>query len=292
MIQQQSQGYVAPESWTHGSSEMRVRWLRQGLQSGDPAACDTFKRRALMQVLTPSKTWDVCIVGSGAGGGMAAKVLAEAGAEVRAARGRPDLGRRQGRRDVRVELRLAAARQGPPRPAVRRVRRLHRRLGHRGRALHRRAAAASSCGSAAACSAAARTTGAASRCASGPGTSRRRSRDGLGDDWPIGYDDIKPYYDQPRPAGRHLRLERGHRERARRHLPAAAEAALLRARDPEGLQGARHPGDPVAAVDPDAGRTAAAPPATTAASAAAAARRSSNFSTPSVLLPPALATGR
>jgi len=42
MIQQQSQGYVAPESWTHGSSEMRVRWLKQGLQAGDPAACDTF----------------------------------------------------------------------------------------------------------------------------------------------------------------------------------------------------------------------------------------------------------
>jgi len=44
MIQQQSQGYVAPESWTHGSSEMRVRWFRQGLTSGDPASCDTFKR--------------------------------------------------------------------------------------------------------------------------------------------------------------------------------------------------------------------------------------------------------
>jgi predicted metalloprotease len=43
MIQKQSLGYVAPESWTHGSSEMRVRWLRQGLQSGDPASCDTFK---------------------------------------------------------------------------------------------------------------------------------------------------------------------------------------------------------------------------------------------------------
>jgi len=43
MIQQQSQGYVAPESWTHGSSQMRVRWLRQGLTSGDPASCDTFK---------------------------------------------------------------------------------------------------------------------------------------------------------------------------------------------------------------------------------------------------------
>ncbi len=43
MIQQQSQGYVAPESWTHGSAERRMRWLRQGLEAGDPSACDTFK---------------------------------------------------------------------------------------------------------------------------------------------------------------------------------------------------------------------------------------------------------
>ena len=43
MIQRQTRGETAPESWTHGSSEMRVRWLRQGLQSGDPAACDTIK---------------------------------------------------------------------------------------------------------------------------------------------------------------------------------------------------------------------------------------------------------
>jgi hypothetical protein len=43
MIQKQSQGYVAPESWTHGSAEMRVRWFTQGLQGGDPATCDTFK---------------------------------------------------------------------------------------------------------------------------------------------------------------------------------------------------------------------------------------------------------
>jgi len=43
MIQKQTQGYTAPESWTHGSAAMRVRWLRKGLQSGDPASCDTFK---------------------------------------------------------------------------------------------------------------------------------------------------------------------------------------------------------------------------------------------------------
>jgi uncharacterized protein len=42
-LQKQSTGHVAPESWTHGSSAMRVRWLRQGLESGDPASCDTFK---------------------------------------------------------------------------------------------------------------------------------------------------------------------------------------------------------------------------------------------------------
>jgi uncharacterized protein len=42
-LQKQAHGDVAPESWTHGSSAMRVRWLRQGLESGDPASCDTFK---------------------------------------------------------------------------------------------------------------------------------------------------------------------------------------------------------------------------------------------------------
>lgn len=41
-LQQQSQGYVAPESFTHGSSADRVRWLRRGLDSGHMEACDTF----------------------------------------------------------------------------------------------------------------------------------------------------------------------------------------------------------------------------------------------------------
>ena len=41
-LQQRSQGRVAPDSFTHGSSEQRVRWFTIGLQSGDPDVCDTF----------------------------------------------------------------------------------------------------------------------------------------------------------------------------------------------------------------------------------------------------------
>ena len=41
-IQKQTQGRVAPESFTHGSSEQRVRWFRRGFQGGDLRQCDTF----------------------------------------------------------------------------------------------------------------------------------------------------------------------------------------------------------------------------------------------------------
>jgi len=41
-LQRQSQGRVAPESFTHGSSEQRVSWLRRGLDSGRMEECDTF----------------------------------------------------------------------------------------------------------------------------------------------------------------------------------------------------------------------------------------------------------
>jgi len=34
---------VSPESFTHGTSEQRVTWLRRGLESGDPEACHTFQ---------------------------------------------------------------------------------------------------------------------------------------------------------------------------------------------------------------------------------------------------------
>ena len=42
-IQRQTQGYVQPDSFTHGSSAQRVEWFKRGLQSGDLDACDTFK---------------------------------------------------------------------------------------------------------------------------------------------------------------------------------------------------------------------------------------------------------
>lgn len=41
-LQRQTQGQVVPESFTHGSSEQRVQWLRRGLDSGQVEACDTF----------------------------------------------------------------------------------------------------------------------------------------------------------------------------------------------------------------------------------------------------------
>jgi hypothetical protein len=41
-LQKQAQGYVVPESFTHGSSRQRVEWFRRGIESGDFERCDTF----------------------------------------------------------------------------------------------------------------------------------------------------------------------------------------------------------------------------------------------------------
>jgi predicted metalloprotease len=46
-LQRQSTGRVAPDSFTHGSSEQRMRWFRTGVSTGDPAACDTFRAARL-----------------------------------------------------------------------------------------------------------------------------------------------------------------------------------------------------------------------------------------------------
>jgi len=41
-LQMQTRGYVAPDSFTHGSSAQRVRWFKRGISSGDLRQCDTF----------------------------------------------------------------------------------------------------------------------------------------------------------------------------------------------------------------------------------------------------------
>jgi hypothetical protein len=46
-LQKQAQGYAVPESFTHGSSEQRVRWFKRGMESGDMRQCDTFKAASL-----------------------------------------------------------------------------------------------------------------------------------------------------------------------------------------------------------------------------------------------------
>jgi predicted metalloprotease len=41
-LQRQMQGRVVPDSFTHGSADQRIRWLKKGFETGDPNACDTF----------------------------------------------------------------------------------------------------------------------------------------------------------------------------------------------------------------------------------------------------------
>jgi predicted metalloprotease len=41
-LQKQAQGYVVPESFTHGSSRQRVEWFKRGIESGDFERCNTF----------------------------------------------------------------------------------------------------------------------------------------------------------------------------------------------------------------------------------------------------------
>src|SRR5262247_1519030 len=148
-----------------------------------------------MQIIREPKVYDVCIVGSGAGGGMAAKVLTEAGAEVALLEAGPMW-------DTEKDSKMSAwpydsPRRGAATPAKPfgefdgclggwdidgepytqaagttfdwfRGRMLGGRTNHWGRISLRM----------------------------GPDDFRRRSLDGLGDDWPITYDELKPYYDK------------------------------------------------------------------------------------------------
>jgi predicted metalloprotease len=46
-LQRQSRGTVVPDSFTHGSSEQRVRWFKRGFEQGDVKQCNTFEARQL-----------------------------------------------------------------------------------------------------------------------------------------------------------------------------------------------------------------------------------------------------
>ncbi|AMP06275.1 neutral zinc metallopeptidase [Collimonas pratensis] len=46
-LQKQEQGYVVPDSFTHGTSAQRVRWFKQGVSSGEVKSCNTFEVKTL-----------------------------------------------------------------------------------------------------------------------------------------------------------------------------------------------------------------------------------------------------
>lgn len=150
-----------------------------------------------MQIIESSKTYDVVIVGSGAGGGMATKILSEAGFDVAVLEAGPffdpalDEHRNQLRWPWESPRRGASSNrrsfgdfdaayggwniEGEPyttEPGTRfawfRSRMLGGRTNHWGRISLR----------------------------FGPLDFKRKSHDGLGDNWPIGYEDVKPYYDK------------------------------------------------------------------------------------------------
>jgi len=148
-----------------------------------------------MQIIRTPETYDVCVVGSGAGGGMAAYVLTQAGARVVMLEAGPQWDAATD--SVMMKWPYESPRRGAPTPERHfgefdgciggwsiegepytvapgqqwfwyRARMLGGRTNHWGRISLRW----------------------------GPDDFRRKSVDGLGDDWPITYDDLKPYYDR------------------------------------------------------------------------------------------------
>jgi len=46
-LQQQAQGTIRPETFTHGSSAQRVRWFKRGMETGQASQCNTFSVQSL-----------------------------------------------------------------------------------------------------------------------------------------------------------------------------------------------------------------------------------------------------
>jgi choline dehydrogenase-like flavoprotein len=243
-----------------------------------------------MQIQTRPKEYDVCIVGSGAGGGMAAKVLSEGGAECVLLEAGPmwdaatdgammkwtymsprrGAGSRQkpfgefdgclGGWDIEGEPYTVAEGQ---RFLWFRARMLGGRTNHWGRISLR----------------------------FGPWDFQGRSRDGVGDDWPIGYDDVAPYYDKlERMVGLFGSVENLPNEPDGIFMPPPAPRAyeLLARKACQGLGITCIPSRLSVLTRPLGDR----PACHYCGQCGRGCATRSNFSTPSVLLPPALATGR
>ena len=170
-----------------------------------------------------------------------------------------------------AELRDSASRRVDPRAAVRRVRRVRRRVGDRRRAVHARAGHAVQLVARAHARRTHESLGpdlAALRSGRFPAQVARRARRRLADQLRRRQAVLR----QRRSLHRAVRIERRAPQRAGRHLHAAAQAAVSRAVGEEGVGQAEHHLHSGAAVDHHPAAERAAWPVTTAASAIAAAR--------------------